>query len=217
VAKAINEKSTTEFVALQRQQASEIAQQKANYAAQNLQSLGLEYTETQRVTDLIAQQPQKYKEIGDQMLKNASLQDAEKKRIEEIVRLREVERDTFKLVGDYVFNVTAMYDEQQKKIDKINASTQLQKDIIAITYEAEKRKVELLKATPGYYEAMMVQQGRSSELTKKQIQDAQSYLDKQDQIVKGVYDEREAKVALAKQEDDLRKNFNVGWKGAYDT
>lgn len=216
VAKAINEKSTTEFVALQRQQQAEIAQQKAGYAAQNLQLLGQEYTETQRVTDLIAQQPQKYKEIGQEMIKNASLQDAEKRRVEEIVRLRAVERDTFKLVGDYVFNITSMYDEQQKRVDQINASTQLQKDIIGITADAEKRKIELLKATPGYYEAMMVQQGRSGELTKQQIQDAQSYLNKQEQIVKGVYLEAEAKVALAKQEDALRKDFNVGWKGAYD-
>jgi phage-related minor tail protein len=109
-----------------------------------------------------------------------------------------------------------LQDEQLKKMDQINASTQLQRDLININFEAEKRKVELLRSVPGDYEAMMVAQGRSSELTKEQIKLAQDYVGKQQQIISGVYMEAEAKKAAAAQDDALRKDFNAGWKGAYD-
>ena len=216
VAAAINEKSTTAFVALQRQQAAELAQQKAGYTAQNLQALGQEYTETQRVTDAIAQQPQKYKEIGDQMLKNAAIQDAEKRRIEEIIRLREVEKNMDEMIYKVISSSVDVENKiAQARAQAVGASAEVLASMQAEA-EASQKIFDLQALIPGAREAGLVAAGRESELTKQQIADAKTYNDLFAKRVDIINQEKLAKITLAEEDARLAKDFETGWMYAFN-
>ena len=216
VAAAINEKSTTAFVALQRQQAAEIAQQKQQYAQQNIQALGQEYTETQRVTDLIAQQPQKYKEIGETLLANAAAQDKVKKSIEETIRLRQVDKSTAELINQQlVSSYNYSQQEQLLKLQALGVSKQ-QLTSLEAQIEAARQLYDLNNTITGAYEANMIAQGRMDELTKEQIAAAATYNNLLGLRTAKIEDELNAKLRLAEVDKQLAEDFSTGWLGAYN-
>ena len=71
----IETKAENDIAKVREQQTQQVLQQKLGYQNELAKMLGYEQTETQKVNDLIAQQPDKYKEIGNQLRENAAIQD----------------------------------------------------------------------------------------------------------------------------------------------
>ena len=191
-------------------------QQKQQYASANLAMLGIEQTEVQRITDLIALQPEKYKEIGRAMMANAAIQDAEKKRLEEILRLRGAEKQAYMdynaglvSAGAASANLTALIGERLGK-------SQEELTILRARADAAQKLYELENTAPGAYEARLITEGRISELTKEQIAQAKTY----NELLafrKGLIQaELQDKILLAETDAKLAKDFNVGWTAAYN-
>ena len=212
----INEKSTTEFIAKQKDLQAQVQQQKVGYAQANIQLLGQEYTEVQKVTDQIAQQPLKYKEIGNEMLKNAALQDAEKKRIEEIIRLRQIDKDLFAIRNQsYAASEAAINRNVIAQATALGASKE-QLTILQAEFDAQQKLLNLQKNITGAYEASMVAQGRSDELTQDQIKLAKQYNSLLDDRKLAIANELTDKIFMAEQDTKLAQDFETGWIGAYN-
>lgn len=191
-------------------------QQKQQYASANLAMLGIEQTEVQRITDLIALQPEKYKEIGRAMMNNAAIQDAEKKRLEEILRLRAAEKQAYLdynagliSAGAASANLTALIGERLGK-------SQEELTILRARADAAQKLYELENTAPGAYEARLITEGRISELTKEQIAQAKTY----NELLafrKGLIQaELQDKILLAETDAKMARDFNVGWTAAYN-
>lgn len=210
------EKAATDTAKVREDQERSINQLKQQYAQSNNALLGIEQTELQKITDLIAQQPAKYKEIGDQLLKNASIQDAEKKRIEEIVRLRQVEKERFVLASQELSNnlnfenQIATIRAQALGVNKLDLAT------MQAQSEAQQKLIDLATNVTGAYEAKMIADGKIDELTKEQIKSAATYNDLLATRTSIIEKEKNDKIALAELDKQLSENFAVGWEGAYN-
>jgi len=211
----LTEKAATDTAKVREDQERSINQLKQQYAQSNNALLGQEQTEVQKITDLIAQQPAKYKEIGDQLLKNASIQDAEKKRIEETVRLRQVERENFSLMSQELSNnlnfenQIATIRAQALGVNKLDLAT------MQAQSEAQQKLIDLANNVTGAYEAKMIADGRINELTKEQIKSAATYNDLLATRTNIIEKEKNNKIALAELDKSLAENFAVGWEGSY--
>jgi hypothetical protein len=212
--KEIEAKANLEIVEAKRQQEAQLVQQKAQYSQQNVQLLGREYTEVQRITDQIAQQPLKYKEIGDEMLKNARIQDDEKRRIEEIIRLRAVDKSN----SEILFKIMSSGVDAENKIAIARLKAAGASDEMIAKKQAEadatQKIYELSSLIPGAYEAGMIAAGRENELTKQQIADAKTYNDLFQSRVQSINDELATKRLLAEEDARLAKDFDTGWSYA---
>jgi len=214
-AREINEKSTTEFIAKQKDLQAQVQQQKVGYAQSNVQLLGQEYTEVQRVTDQIAQQPLKYKEIGDQLLKNAAAQDQIRKSIEETVRIRQVEKESSDIIGNSLLK--AFNAQQQSYILRQQALglSKLELTEIQAQFDAQNKLYELANTVSGAYESRLMAEGKSNDLTKEQISLGLKYNDLLANRRTAIENERLDKIKLAETENALRQDFNAGWANAY--
>ena len=210
------EKAATDTAKVREDQERSINQLKQQYAQSNMAMLGQEQTEVQKITDLIAQQPAKYKEIGDTLLINAAAQDKIKKSIEETIRLRQAEREASGLVNQDL--MSAFNFAQQSNLITLQALG-ASKEELAITQaqvEAARQSYELANSVKGAYEARLIADGRIGELTKEQIKDATTY----NELLayrKGIIEnEMNAKIQLAELDKQLAESFSVGWEGAYN-
>lgn len=212
----INAKAANDLAAVRLQQEQTINQQKQGFAQANLQLLGIEQTEVQKVTDLIAQQPIAYKEIGKTMLANAALQDAEKKRIEEIVRMRQAEREEFGLMTQSMTGAIQLENQMRELQSTALGTSKLNLAILQAEGQERLKLYDLAKNVKGAYEANMIAQGRIDELNKQQIKDAITY-NEQLAYRKGIIEnEKNDKIALAQLDKELAESFAVGWEGAYN-
>jgi lambda family phage tail tape measure protein len=214
--KLFRTKAETDIAAVKLDQEKMVYDQKKGYADQNLQLMGLEKTETQKITDLIAEQPLKLKEKGAEMLANAAIQDAEKKRLEEIIRLRGVEREKFALgFKEYANGVNV---EDQMLILRMQATGASKKDIAIqqAKNDATQKQIDLETTVAGAYEARLMAEGRSNELTKEQLSAGKTYNDLLQKRQDLTESELSARELLAEEEDRLRKDFSTGWEGAYN-
>jgi len=211
------EKAANDTAKVREDQERSINQLKQQYAQSNLTLLGQEYTEVQKVTDMIAQQPAKYKEIGDQMLKNASLQDAEKKKIEEIIRLRQVDKELFALRNQSYAGAEAAINRNVIAQAQALGQSKEQLAILQAEFDAQQQLLDLQHNIAGAYEASMVAQGKSDELTQDQIKLAKQYNSLLDQRKLNIANELTSKIFMAEQDAKLAKDFETGWIGAYNT
>jgi len=210
------EKAATDTAKVREDQERSINQMKAGYAQSNVQMLGKEYTEVQRVTDQIAQQPAKLKEKADEMLKIAAAQDAEKKRLEEIIRLRQAEREAFGLMTQDMNGAIQLENQMAELNANALGTSKLSLSILQAEGQERLKLYDLANNVKGAYEANMIAQGRIDELTKEQIKDATTY----NELLafrKGIIEnEKNDKIALAELDKQLAENFAVGWEGAYN-
>jgi len=211
----INMKAETDFKAKRQDLEAQVQQQKAGFAQANLQLLGQEYTEVQRVTDQIAQQPSKYKEIGDQLLKNAAAQDQIRKSIEETVRIRQVEKESSAIIDTRL--TSAVASAQQRNLLTLQALGVSKEELTVLQaqIDASRQSYDLATSVKGAYEARLITEGRIDELTKEQIKDAKIYNDLLGQRTARIDEEKNAKISLAQLDRQLTENFAVGWSNAY--
>jgi phage-related minor tail protein len=212
----INEKSTTEFQAKQKDLQAQVQQQKVGYSQANIQLLGQEYTEVQRVTDQIAQQPSKYKEIGAELLKNAAAQDQIRKSIEETIRIRLAEKESFNLMTQSMGGAVKTEEAISLKIAEALGMNKLNLEILKAEGEERIKLYDLANNTAGAYEARLIAEGKISELTKEQIKLATTYNELLAQRKSNIESEKSDKITLAKLDDDITKNFSAGWANAYN-
>jgi lambda family phage tail tape measure protein len=208
-------KAASDSAEVRKQFESQLTQQKAQYAAANNALLGIEQTELQKVNDLIAQQPLKYKEIGDEMRNNARQQDDEKKRIEGIVAARKLELET--ISKTYAANL-----ETKKILSAVQQERMLslKTDIsdYAITQAQNKAMQDyltMLAQQPGFAEQEMRRKGRANELSKEQIRLADEYVARLPLMNKLAEDAQQTATVAAAMRADDQQNFVLGWEQAY--
>ena len=211
----INAKAASDVAAVRLQQEQTINQQKQSFAQANLQLLGIEQTEVQKTTNLIAEQPAKYKEIGDQLLSNAAAQDKVKKSIEETVRLRQVERESSDIISGSLLK--AFNAQQQVYILREQALglSKLELAEIQAQFDAQNKLYELANTVSGAYESRLMAEGKSNDLTKEQISLGLKYNDLLANRRTAIENERLDKIKLAETENALRQDFNAGYASAY--
>jgi len=209
------EKAATDTAKVREDQERNINQLKQQYAQSNNALLGIEQTELQKVTDQIAQQPAKYKEIGDQLLKNAAAQDQIRKSIEETVRIRQVEKETSAIIDTRLTSAVASSIQQNMlKLQALGASKE-ELAILQAQIDAGRQSYDLATSVKGAYEARLITEGRIDELTKEQIKDAATYNNLLAQRTARIDEEKNSKIALAQLDKQLTESFAVGWSNAY--
>lgn len=212
----INERYATRTAQVRRQLENEVTQQKIGYQNTINGLLGKEQTEVEKVTQLIAQQPEKYKEIGQRMLENAGLQDKELEKTREILRLRDLERARYNMqieAASAGLQLTTQVELQTKRA--LGYSDQ------ALTYiqanlDYTRRKYELENNMEGAYEAQLLAQGKSAEMTRDQIAAAKKYNDLLPGRLKMLEDEYKAIQFLAQRQEELSADFLIGWEYAFN-
>jgi hypothetical protein len=200
---------------LRRAQEAEINNFKNQYAQQNIQRLGQEITELDKINQLIAQQPARYKEIADQLRANAAIQDAEKRRIEEIIRLRDAERQATGLYyRDLLAAGAASRNLMLMQAQALGVGRE-ELAILSARSEALQKLADLENLSPGAYEARLVAQGRSNELSQQQINLAKTYNEQLAFRKNLIQNELNDRILLAQTETKLAEDFAVGWEAAY--
>jgi len=212
----INAKAANDVAQVRLQQEQTVNQQKQGFAQANLQLLGIEQTEVQKVTDLIAQQPLAYKEIGKAMLANAAIQDTEKKRIQEIVRQRQAEREEFGLMTQDMKAGIELENKMKEAQATALGTNKLNLTILQAEGEERVKLYDLENNIKGALESKLIALGRIDELNTKQIEDAATYNGQLAQRKGIIENEKNAKIALAEQDKRLAEDFATGFEGAFN-
>jgi lambda family phage tail tape measure protein len=220
VAKSINEKSTSDFIAMQKQQQQQVDQIKIGYMDQISQMLGYEKSETQRINDLIAQQPEKYKEIGDQMRTNAALQDQNlatiKKFNEEQARSKELFKEAFDIGYNFQDQQRKITTEAERRLAISQATSQAEKNAIDEQFNSKSRISDLISQDLQNEKLRAaILSDLEGDATGEQVQRILDHIEKirllQDQegILSGL------RLKYANEEYDRQRTFDYGWTEAF--
>ena len=165
--KEIETKAETDRIKATADAESTLYQQKAGYMASNAALLGFEATETQKVTDLIKEQPAKYKEIGDRLLENAKLQDENvrfiKKFKEEQDAAKKSLEDFRSLWGMVIDDENKASTEQKKRFELTKATTDLERKQIEIKFGEQEKYYQRVAALDAQYKKELDQQAIAPE------------------------------------------------------
>jgi hypothetical protein len=145
----IETKAENDIAKIREQQTQQVLQQKLGYQNELAKMLGYEQTETQKVNDLIAQQPDKYKEIGNQLRENAAIQDRNlsyiKQITEEQAKYKQLLNDGLTLGINYRYEVTKINLEEERATRLRQASNSTQKAAINEDIDRRLRLSEITK------------------------------------------------------------------------
>lgn len=219
--KEIETKAETDRIKATADAESTLYQQKAGYMASNAALLGFEATETQKVTNLIAEQPAKYKEIGDRMLENAKLQDDNvryiKKFKEEQDAAKKSLEDFRSLWTSVVADQNAASMEQQKTFELRAATNDAERRQIEIKYAEEakfqQRKLTLQEQYKKELDAEALAPGDISAEQSARLVEYYSQLSRLGQV----RDEQTAKMQLQAEWDaEYQRSWVAGWRDAFN-
>ena len=218
--KEIETKATLDIARVEQDQRAQLLQQRVGYQDQISQMLGYEKSETQKVNDLIAQQPEKYKEIGDQMRANAAMHDANLT----YIRKFNAEQERFKQLFAEGFKIGIDFANAQEKItmeaerrQKLEAATnQLQRDAINEEYNA-RIKISDLIAQDVNQEKLRAAllSDANGDATGEQIQLIVDHIQKIQMLQDQEKILSEQRLKYAKEEYDRQSTFEYGWDQAY--
>ena len=220
-ARSIDEKATTDKLEVQRQQEAQLQQQKMGYSQANAQLLGYEQSELSKVNDLIAQQPLKYKEIGDQLRANASQQDVNlitlKKFIEEQTRLKALLQEQRTIEISFETEALKYKVQRERSAEIMNASSEKERQLIELKNSIIDKtiaKEEALTTFKEYQNALMVE---GDDLSMKQSQAIADHLTNVEMLTDHMKEEMEVRQADLALLIDHQRTFEFGWKKAFDS
>jgi hypothetical protein len=218
-ASAIDTKAETDRQNLRRDLEAQVQQQRAGFATANAQLLGYEQTELGKVNDLIAQQPQKYKEIGDRLRENAQQQDTNlrfiKDHVKEQQRLNDLRKQLLDDNVSFVMSQIAQIDQTNLQKRLLFAQSEEQKIALREQYNYQQKiaGIEKSRLTDKVIAAGI--SDAEGDATAEQIQ---TLLDYSDGIKKVQKDEeflRDQRVKDAVEILGIQRSFAYGWETAY--
>jgi lambda family phage tail tape measure protein len=219
--KEIEGKAALDIARVRQEQENMVMQQKIGFQDQIGQLLGYEKTEVQKITEQIAQQPEKYKDIGDRLRENAALQDQNLKFIKDFNK--EQERSKQLMAEGYASGVEfaksrdqiALEEERITRLGK--ARNELEKT--AINEDIDRRK-RLGEVTAKLISDEKNRQALISDLegdaTGEQIQrliDMQEQIRLQTELETELSNLRVESAARVKEQQDT---FVFGWEEAFN-
>lgn len=219
VAKAINEKANTDYIAMQKQQQQQVDQIKMGYMDQISQMLGFEKSETARVNDLIAQQPEKYKEIGDQLRANAMAQDlsliAVKKQIEEQNRLKATMEAINGITMNYAYAQVDFVRQRERTREMENAQGEKERKYLELRNSIEDKYISKnreLTNSKEYQNALLYE---GDDLSSKQAETLAETLRLMDELNLAEQQELGFKLASFDADYERQRSFVFGWEEAF--
>jgi lambda family phage tail tape measure protein len=210
--KLFRTKAETDIAAVKLDQEKTVYDQKKGYADQNLQLLGLEKTEVQKVTDTIAEQPLKYKEIGDQLLRNAAAQDKNIKLLRDFKSALDDSAIIGRTLFDYAYNETQALN---KKFELSKAGNETERRLIESKYALQQKAIELEKSLSSYKEYELSVNGLSTKSVEEQL----SIRERHVASVKKIKEELEKIIPIT--EENIRRDqeyvdsWTYGWEEAF--
>jgi lambda family phage tail tape measure protein len=208
-------KAETDRAKVVQEQDAIILNQKAGYQNTINGLIGKESTEVQKVNDMIAQQPAKYKEIGSQLKQNAEEQDKIVKAIKEQIAV----------VNLITFGQNERFKADQKAIDQaevLRASSTIQGKVIeqnaAIRDKYTQKLLEYLLAEK---EVVTLEQAQglilkdNNQLSADQIELKKKYKDQIDATALSLMLEQETTKQNLETTAAYQSKFSTGWDEAF--
>jgi len=120
-----------------------LQQQRTDYQSQTNTLLGYEASELDKINALIAQQPDKYKEVGDQLRANASLQDQNLRFLKEFnsqqERSKRLSKEGFDIGLAYSLTSQDLVREQSRSLELMKARNSAERLAINEQFDREER------------------------------------------------------------------------------
>ena len=214
-------KAAIDIARVRREQENMVMQQKIGYQDQIAQMLGYEKSELQKINEQIAQQPEKYKEIGDQMRENAVMQDQNlqyiKKFNQEQERAKQLTAEGFAVGVDYAKQRELIAIEEEKAMRLSAAKTELER--AAITEEIDRRKrlsdltATLLNDEKTRAALLSDMEGDATPEQIQRLVDLAERIKTQTQLETDLSNLR---MQAAQRVSEHQRSFSVGWEEAYN-
>jgi len=215
----LNTKAATDIAAVKRDQEKTIYDQRKGYADQIQGLLGVEKSETQKVTDLIAEQPLKYKEIGDQLLANARAQDTNltflKEYIKEQARLKSLNESMQKIQVDTSMEEFFYTSELKKQAELRKADGPLERKLIEDRYALQSKYVAKLQQQKEYQAGVNALLYEGEDLTAKQSQDLADFLAVREELTRQMEGEKAVRQENIRLIYEEQSTFMYGWNEAF--
>ena len=218
--KEIMAKSSLEIFRIREGFERDLLQQRQGYMDQIQSLLGVEKSELQKINDQIALQPKNYREIGDQLRKNAAEQDKNLRFIKEFNKEQErqktLSRDLFNLGLDRKFTENDLVSTHKKDLELLSARSSAERLEINERFEREQRLAQFAKSklTDEIKTAFVLDQ--QGDATGEQIQMFMDYLNLLDTQRKLEESLSSIRLFNAKQLSELQGTFIYGWDKAFE-
>ena len=216
----LEKRAETEIARIRADNQRTLSDQTRGYMDQISQLLGYEKTELQKINDIIAQQPEKYKEIGDQMRANAAQQDKNLQYIKEFNK--EQERQKSLLTegagqgADFATSMLELIHQHNAALKMLDATSASERTRIQETLNMEMKMAGFIRSriTDKVTEAQIADQ--ANDATAEQIQlliDTSEAIALQRQNEKSLLSIR---LQQAEQLRELTSGFDYAWRDAFD-
>lgn len=217
--KEIEAKAELEISRIKQDQQSQLLQQRQSYSDTIGQLLGYEKTELQKINDQIALQPDKYREIGDQLRANASEQDRNllivKKITEEQKRQKQLadEIQNIRVQGALSYN-SSLLDIQ--KIRAVEGAASKQEAIsLGLQYDYQKKMASAASQLSTYKEYMNALDYEGEDLSMAQSEAILRHIELRAKLVSEMEKERNMIAELEISEYNRTSTFDYAWQDSF--
>ena len=217
--KEIETRAELEIARIRKDQQDQLLQQRQGYFDQVSTLLGYEKTELQKINDEIARQPDKYKEIGEQLRSNASIQDRNLRFIKEFnaeqERSKKLSKEGFDLGVDYGLTQSSLVREQERSIELMNARNSAEKLAINERFNREERMATFAASRLTDEIKIATALDLQGDATGQQVQTLLDYYSLLQQQLKLEESLSSIRLFNATQLSDLQNDFRYGWDEAF--
>lgn len=197
---------------IQKQQQREVAGIKAGYQDQINSMLGIEKSELTKINELIDQQPERYKEVADEMRKIAQEQDIAIANTRKLKLEQELLNNAYEAGRSFVDIVL----EGKKAADLRLATTQLERDLIEEQFRLSQQIEASRKSTLGYQEAMVAYQTEESKRTAQQVRQIEEYEARLKSAETTLTAQSTLRQENIRKDYEANREFSTSWKNAMD-
>lgn len=218
--KDIEVKAEADINRIKLDQQNQLRQQRQGYFDTLSSMLGYEKSELQKINDQIAQQPEKYKEVGDQLRANAAEHDRNLRFIKEFNKEQERQRNLLKEGADqgasFATSMLELVHQHQAALKMLDATSESERTRIQETLNMEMKMAGFIRSriTDKVVEAQMADQ--IGDATAEQLQllmDTAEAIELQRQYEKSLMSIR---IQNAEQLRELTSGFDYAFRDSFE-
>ena len=195
-----------------KQQEREIASIQAGYQDQINSLLGIEKTELQKINELIAQQPERYAEVVDQLRSMAAQQDV----VIANTRRQRLEQELVNGAFEAGRSFVQIQIEGAAAARLRVAATELERNLIQEELRLSQQLESSRQSIAGYQEAMLAYQTEEQDRTAQQIRQIAEYESRLQQVTNTLNGQSQLRQQNIRREYEESRTFSAGWKNAMD-
>lgn len=198
---------------MRRQVEQDIADLKQGYMEQNLQLLGYELTAVDRVNQLIERQPEKYREVADQMREIALQQDINTRSLKQFVEQQkfsiEYEKQRTKAAYEFGFESVSATSKLINLEIMRSANTMKRRRELEIEQGYFEKFIEQQKTLAHYEDYILAESYKGDDLSDEAIQKSMRYIRLREDLRRRLEDEKQLRLEML----DIEEKFNQSARG----